>query len=112
LDSGNPQSYIFCTIKNNNKYGYINETGTAVTPLIFDVAFEMKRGLATVQLKGKWGCVDKNGKIVIPCIYDSYFTFSTSYEGFDKYKEGVAFVKLNGKEIAIDTKGTCIKDCN
>ena len=72
----------------------------------------MDGGLATVELNGKWGSLGKNGKISIPCIYDKSYYFMTGYAGFGKYKDGVAFVKLNGKEFPIDTKGNCIKDCD
>jgi len=88
-------------IKENNKYGYINEKGEIVIPIKYDIAKDFSEGLAAVSLNGKWFFIDKTGKIIIDCKED--------YP--DEFSEGLATVSLNGKWFLIDKTGKIIIDC-
>jgi hypothetical protein len=44
-----------------------------------------------VKLNGKVGFIDKTGKVIVPPKYDDA----------EDFKEGLAWVKLNGKEFYI-----------
>lgn len=107
------------TVKTNTDkrvYGYINEYGREVIPLVLSLnQGEMpnffSQGLACVCYKGKWGFIDYTGKEIIPFIYDYAYTFPLEGAGFrssttelDKlaavYKNGKwGFVNLSGKVV-------------
>ena len=52
------------------KYGFVNEEGKLVIPVIYDFARAFSEGFAAVKRNREWGFVDKTGKEVIPCVYD------------------------------------------
>lgn len=58
------------TIKQNDKYGYINATGKVVVPMIYDQVGLYKGALSPVQKGDKWGFVDREGKVVLDFEYD------------------------------------------
>lgn len=52
-------------IRQDQKWGYIDETGqTAISPR-FDDARPFAEGLALVKVGGKWGAIDRTGTVVI-----------------------------------------------
>jgi hypothetical protein len=51
----------------NHKYGYLNNFGEIVVPLIYDFATSFKDGFGEVSLRGKYGFVNKMGELIIPC---------------------------------------------
>ncbi len=75
-------------VKKNNRYGYIDEKGKIVIPLIYDDAIEFEEGLGGVMLGNKYGFVDRLGKVIIPIVYDK--------TGF-WFHEGFVSMQLNGK---------------
>ena len=81
-----------------DKYGYIDNDGNEIVPLIYDNAWEFSDGLAWVESDGKKGCIDETGKMVIPFIYDYGWKFS----------EGLAEVGIDGKYGYIDMAGKVI----
>ena len=92
----------------NGKYGYINEAGEEVIPLIYDYSRDFSEGRACVSVYGKdkknvlytkFGFIDTSGKVIIPIIYEKI------YSGFD---HGWAVVQLNGKWGYIDTLGKTV----
>jgi len=48
-------------VRIKGKWGFIDEAGMEVIPLIYFAAGNFSEGLARVQLKNKWGFVDKTG---------------------------------------------------
>ncbi len=90
------------------KYGYINEAGEEVVPLIYDYSQDFREGRACVSLYAKdkknllyskFGFINKSGNVVVPIIYEKV------YLGFD---HGWALVKLEGKWGYIDTLGKTV----
>jgi hypothetical protein len=63
-------------VEQNNKWGYIDQTGRLVIPFTFDSAGNFSEGLAVVNMQEKSGYIDKTGKIVIPPRFISGFSFS------------------------------------
>lgn len=111
-------------------WGFIDNKGKVIIPLIYNFAGSFKDGLAFVRAKdGGYGFIDKKGTVVIPLQYDYASSFKESlayvkkglYVGFiDKtgkiiipleYFEGVSFnegltaLNKNGKWGYLDTKG-------
>ena len=82
-------------VKLNDKWGYVDNEGNEVVPLMYDFAGFFYEGLARVELKRKCGFVDKTGKEVIPPKYDDVAIFW----------EGLAPVWLNGKGGFVDVTG-------
>ena len=63
-------------VEQNNKWGYIDQTGRLIIPFNFDGAGNFSEGLAAVDIKEKTGYIDKTGKFVIPPRFISGFSFS------------------------------------
>jgi hypothetical protein len=69
-------------ISKNNKFGYINNVGEIIVPIIYDYSIAMSQvagfsnDLALVQKNSKVGFVNKLGKVEIPISYDGALTFS------------------------------------
>ncbi len=82
----------------NHRYGLINKVGVLEIPLIYDVAFHFKEGLAAVSTAGKWGFIDKKNNFVIPTIYEEAYDFNN----------GNARVRKNGKWGYISKDGNAI----
>lgn len=62
-------------VEQNNKWGYIDNTGRLIVPFKFDYAADFSEGLAAVSIKGKTGYIDKTGKFVIPPQFITGFSF-------------------------------------
>jgi hypothetical protein len=83
----------------NVKFGFIDESGKPVVPMIYDYAAEFKDGLAMVNQADKYGFIDKTGSLVIPLIYEE--------SGF-YFREGSVGLKQKGKWGFLDAKGNTI----
>jgi len=79
----------------DNKYGYIDTSGSIVCQPKFENASSFSEGLAAVEIDSKWGYIDKNGTVIITPVWD--------YAG--KFKNGIAVVKEGDKYSFISTKG-------
>ena len=88
-------------VRLNDKWGYIDKTGTEVIPCQYDEANGFSEGLAAVELNGKYGYIDKSGTLVIPYKYDLVSEFS----------DGLASVKLNEKWGFINKNATEVAPC-
>ncbi|CAN5244920.1 hypothetical protein BH09BAC5_BH09BAC5_16360 [soil metagenome] len=66
------------SVKEEGKYGYIDENGKYAIAAQFEDAWPFIRGSAIVKQKGKFGLIDKNGKFINEPIYDSVISFSSS----------------------------------
>ena len=75
-------------VKKNDKYGYIDESGKLVIPLLYEDAIEFEEGLAGIMLGKKYGFIDRAGKVIIPVVYEK--------TGF-WFHEGLVGMQLNGK---------------
>ena len=82
-------------VERKGKYGYINESGKEIIPLIYDDAKPFKDGKAIVMKNGKYGYIDTLGTEVIPLKYDDAQEFS----------EELAVVAVDGKWGYIDGTG-------
>lgn len=65
-------------VERNNRYGYINQEGKEIVPIIYEHIDDFHEGLAPVKLNDKWGYVDCSGKVVIPPRYDDSWCFNES----------------------------------
>jgi hypothetical protein len=82
----------------DDKWGYIDATGTTKIPFKYEEVSYFNEGLAPVKLNGKWGYINKTGATVIPFKYDYAVNF------FD----GLAQVELAGKVGFINKTGVAI----
>lgn len=86
--------------RNNDQYGFIDETGDIVIPCLWVEAFTFSGGLAMVKdFKGKYGYINRNGETVIPCQWKRAGNFSEDLayvmDGNDKY----GFIDKTGKVV-------------
>lgn len=90
--------------KETKKYGYINNRGEIVIPLIYDNATYFENGVAFVKINEKYRIIDTNGK----SRYEKTYDYATAFI------EGIALVINNDKYGFVDETGkeiiTCIYD--
>ena len=56
---------LACVMDDNEKWGFVDETGKVVIPYQWESATYFNEGLAAVMdANDKWGFIDKTGKIV------------------------------------------------
>ena len=83
-------------VRLNDKWGFIDKSGTLVIPCKYGNARSFHEGLAAVSLRyGSYGFIDKSGTEVIPCKYDVASSFDN----------GRAKVYLNGKQGYVNKSG-------
>lgn len=84
---------------NDSYWGFIDNKGKVIIPLIYDIAYSFKDGLAFVHARGRgYGFIDKKGISVIPLEYSMAKDFS----------EGLVALNKNGKWGFLDPKGKII----
>jgi hypothetical protein len=83
----------------NDKFFFINERGTRVTPE-FDGAFDFHEGLAAVEVGRNVGYIRRDGTFAIPPAHGSA-------SGID-YSEGFAAIRVNGKVGFMDHTGKIV----
>ena len=91
-------------IENNGKYGYCNDKGELVTPIVFDNVKNFKNGIAAVNIGSKeyyeedgfndyydtykvgglWGLINKEGQYIIEPTYDYISNFKNGYAIYSK----------------------------
>ncbi|MBV9957027.1 MAG: WG repeat-containing protein [Acidobacteria bacterium] len=64
-------------VSKDDKWGFIDKTGSFVIKAKFDGAGDFAEGLAPVKADSKWGYVDKSGQIVI----EPQFGLAQSFRG-------------------------------
>ena len=80
------------------KEGYVDETGSFVIPLQYELTNDFSEGLAAVRLEGNWGYIDKTGNFVVPPRYITANEFS----------EGLAAVKTEEGWGYLDKEGAMV----
>ena len=82
-------------VKSNNKWGFIDTTGSVIIPLKYNQVENFEDGLARVRLGQKWGLMDVTGREVIKPTFDF----------IDKFIDGKAKVLLDGETYYMNTSG-------
>lgn len=119
-------------IFNGEKYGFIAEDGTEITPCIYDIAYPFSEGLACVCKDGKYGYIDAKGETALSFDYDratpfaeglAYFSIGDTYGFMDKtgtqvlsfecdsvssFQEGLAYFSIDGRYGYIDQEGQIV----
>lgn len=99
------------SVSKNGKWGYINELGNEVIPIIYDDVRESivfkGRNLIGVGQNEKYGFVDWEGSVVIPLKYDHVTRFYNGVFGTNVSYDMVPVVK-NGKMGFIDERGNTV----
>lgn len=83
----------------NDKFFFINEKGTRVTP-DFDGAFDFHEGLAAVEAGANVGYIRRDGTFAIPPV-------NHSASGID-FSEGLAAIRVNGRVGFMDHMGKIV----
>lgn len=98
-DVGSFEDGLF-RIRQNGKYGYVNDKDEIVIQPSYAGATFFSEGLASVKVDGKYGAINKKGEIVITPQFDSSFVFS----------EGKAVITEGDRSYYIDTQGNKLSD--
>lgn len=99
----------FILVKNNNLYGYVNELGELVIPLIYRDANAFKKGRAIVSQSENYGVINTLGKYVIDPKYqriqmeDEFFLASSSDDYYLYDLDGNFIISESCKSIIVGT---------
>lgn len=97
-------------VRKGRKWGYINESGKIIIPLIYDLASKFKEDRAEVKIGEKYGFINRTGELIIQADYDETEFFRSV--GIDKTQSHqIARVKKDGKYGFIDAAGNHITEC-
>ncbi len=103
-------------VKENGKYGYIDESGDYVIKPKFQDAWSFIRGSAIVKENGKYGMINKDGEFIIKPTYDSIIPFSSSCMiaakdslfGFISTGDGKEIIKPQFSKVFYYTSELCV----
>lgn len=89
-------------VQKNNKWGFIDEKGELVIPVIYsEVGYFKPNGLCYVMKNGKSGFINKKGVDIIPIIYED-----VNSEQLDD----IVILKKNGKWAFFNSQGKQLSD--
>lgn len=95
-------SFGLSAVRTGKKWGFINEKGKLVIPIIYDeVDYFTQNNLCAVVKNGKSGFINKNGKEIIPIIYDDVRS---------EQLDDIVIVKKNKKWAFFDNQGKQLSD--
>jgi hypothetical protein len=101
---------LLLPVKQNGKWGYINDTGKIVIEPVYSQAFDFKtKKYAIVKQGTHFGIIDKKGKILLSTIYDSLKTLNDSVLAI-QYQGLWGIMTIDGKMIlpcAYDALSAC-----
>lgn len=81
-------------------YGFIDKTGTAILPFIYEEAYDLQDGLIKIKSKIGYNFIDTKGDTLL----------ASDITKVNNYKGGYAIAKDYGKEALLDTKGKVVID--
>ncbi|MFZ5950730.1 MAG: WG repeat-containing protein [Candidatus Rifleibacteriota bacterium] len=86
-----------CWVRSQGYFGYLDEKGRLVIPMIYDSATEMRDRMAAVRKNFLWGFIDKDGNQVLPHIFSKvdYQYQNGTYLVYEGEKPG--YVTRDGK---------------
>lgn len=85
-------------VAKNNKYGYINNSGEIIIPLIYDYIGEYSTNLIPIKNNNKYGFINAYNKLIINTIYDNICKVGNEYIGLIKKDNGVEKEQIINKE--------------
>jgi len=85
-------------VSQNDKYGYIDETGAVVIDLQYTKVNPFSEGLAGVRVQKRWGFIDATGKVII----------QPGYSGLKTFQGGLCAVEKNEVWGLINTTGEVV----
>jgi hypothetical protein len=88
-------------VKLDEKWGFIDRSGSTAVPIIYDTALPFREERAAVNKDGKWGYIYKCGEVAIPLVYDCAAQF---------FRGGLAAVEINGRWGCVDASGHMVID--
>jgi hypothetical protein len=68
-------SNVYCAVKKDGKWGYIDKAGKVAIPYYFDEAFGFSEGLAPVRIGKKWGYIGRDGKFRLNPVFENVHNF-------------------------------------
>jgi hypothetical protein len=95
-------TFGLAAVSKNNKWGFIDETGKLVIPMIYDeVGYFDQNSLSSVSKNGKSGFINKKGVEIIPIIYEMVKS---------EQLDDLVIVRKNYKWAFFDSKGKLLSD--
>lgn len=95
-------TFGLAAVKKNKKWGFIDEKGKLVIPMIYDaVDYFTQNNLSAVVKNGKSGFIDKKGEEIIPIIYEMVRS---------EQLDDIVIARKNYKWAFFDNKGKQLTD--
>lgn len=88
-------------VSKNNKWGFIDENGVVVIPMLYDeVQYFTQNNLSAVTKNGKSGFIDKHGREIIPIAYDQVISEQLDNMVIARKDNKWAFFDNTGKQLS------------
>jgi hypothetical protein len=92
------QSTILYTIRKNNLFGFISETGQVIAEPLYEKAYAMSHGYGLIEENGLQGLIDYKGNILLNPMYNGVTILDKEIFGIKK-KDKYALFALDGKQL-------------
>ena len=96
--SGIPDNSGRWQFSENDKMGFLDDSGKVVINPTFDAAGTFTDGLAAVRVGERWGYINPKGDLVV----------NPQFDGAGEFAEGLAPVKVKDRYGYIDKKGQTV----
>jgi hypothetical protein len=86
-------------VKKDDKWGFVDTSGTVVIPIQFDDPATFKQGYTQVRKEGKAGVIDKKGTVLVPFQYDYIGSYNDGVFSARDFNNKYGFIDSAGKII-------------
>ncbi len=101
FDEIRPSSDELFAVKQNNRYGFIDNQNRLVIANRYENVGDFSEGLVAVKILGRWGFIDKQENIIVQPLYEEVSAFMGGL-AIVKYKTGYGLINSIGKSISSD----------
>lgn len=100
----------FARVKIEDKWGFIDNTGSFIVPPLYDVVGPFSEGLASVLIESNVGFINREGKVVIDPKFDlpDGWNIKENLIQLYKFRDGMSPAIINGNYGYIDCEGQFI----
>lgn len=78
--------FILYPFEHNGLYGFMDSTGSAVIPAIYNSVSPFREGLALVSKDDQYGYINKKGEVVIDLVYSGGYDFEQGRAIIERYE--------------------------
>jgi hypothetical protein len=98
-----PKAPVLFPVRENDKWGYIDTTGTVVVGFQYDDARDFSDGMAAVKVGSTWGYIDESGAMIIAPQFFDGLAFSNDRAGAYSPSRDIGYIDKSGQVVIPDS---------